>query len=122
MGSTRNLGVRHCSYEVQRVKKFLDLVNEVKIFGSKGGSHKHDRVNFSHVQVNITSIGINIRMHDDGHFPTIGTNCRIHVLTHNDKEVFENTYKHGVWCIEHCPQKSNIQCNGLQKNTNHECR
>jgi hypothetical protein len=27
-----------------------------------------------------------------------------------------------VWCIEHCPPKSNTQCNGLQKNSNHECK
>ncbi len=112
-----------CSYKVRRAKKFLDLVNEVQIspFGSKGDSHKHDRVDFCHLQVNTTSIGINIGMHNDGHFPPIGANCGIHVFIHNGEEVFENTYGHDVWCIEHCPPKSNNQCNGLQKNTKCEC-
>jgi hypothetical protein len=51
------------------VKRFLNFAHLP--FRLERDSHKHDRVNFSHLQVDANSISITIGACDDGHLPIL---------------------------------------------------
>ncbi len=77
-------------------------------------------LNFCCRQIDKTSIDINTQACDNGPLPIVGANCGIFVFTHIDGDNCESPCGHGVYCIKHCPPKSNIQCNALQKDISHE--
>lgn len=76
------------------MKRFLNFANLP--FRLEGDSHKHDRANLSHLQVDGNSISITIGACDDGHLPISRTNCGIPILMHIGGEICEITCEHGV--------------------------
>jgi hypothetical protein len=69
-------------------------------------SHKHDHVNFFHLQVDANSTSIAIGACDDGHLPITRTNCGIPILMHIGGEICEIICERGVWHIECWTPKS----------------
>ncbi len=85
---------------------------------SEENSHRHDRVNFSHLKVANVKIPINQLLVVDVGEP----NGHDLVITHNGAEVFECLCGDDIWRIEHYPPKSNNHCLTLQKDIKHYCK
>jgi hypothetical protein len=77
--------------------------------GSKGNSHKHDRVNFSQPKVNAMSSGVTSSNVDVGESNGI-VRDEAFVLTFQELKVQELVCGDGVWRIERCPPLLNIHC------------
>jgi hypothetical protein len=74
---------------------------------SKGDSHKHDHMYFSHPCVCHTIVGSNVNIEKP--------------FSNQIEEDVEAPCGDGVWHIERCPLTSHVQCSALQKSTNHSC-
>jgi hypothetical protein len=78
--------------------------------GSKGDSHRHKCVNFSHSRVNHTIVKFVVEIEQLGVDQIQG-----------DVEVLEAPCGDGVWHIERCPLTLHVQCSALQKSAKHSC-
>jgi len=77
---------------------------------SKGDSHRHNHVNFSHPHVNHTIARLSVEIEPHGVDQIQG-----------DVEVLETPCGDGVWHIEICPYMLHVYFFALKKSTNHYC-